>query len=125
MFWKSLRTLLDENESACARLDALREGFVDTMSRELDAMWAKKLGLIEYDEPMLMELLQAIKSEAWSKPYFQAASLKSVWALTLPQFLLYVMGLPLAALVLQFLGFSGFCYNLINQRFALFGMGQD
>jgi len=30
------------------------------------------------------ELLQTIAVESWSKPYFQAASLKSVWVLTLP-----------------------------------------
>jgi len=30
------------------------------------------------------ELLQSIHDPGWSKPYFQAASLKSVWALTLP-----------------------------------------
>ena len=30
------------------------------------------------------ELLQSIHSDGWAKPYFQAASLKSVWSLTLP-----------------------------------------
>lgn len=33
--------------------------------------------------------------------------------------------MPLAALALQFLGFSGFCYNLINGRFQMFGLDQQ
>lgn len=34
------------------------------------------------------ELLQSISSEGWSKPYFQAAALKSVWVFTLPLWML-------------------------------------
>jgi len=34
------------------------------------------------------ELLQAVSTEAWSKPYVTAAALKSVWALTLPLWML-------------------------------------
>ena len=49
--------MLTDNEEALARLDKIREGFGDVMSREFEAMWAKKLGLIQYDATMVKELL--------------------------------------------------------------------
>jgi len=58
MFWAALRPLLTDNTKALARLDEIREGFAEAMSQELEAMWAKKLGLISYDETIVKELLQ-------------------------------------------------------------------
>ena len=58
MFWASLRPLVSDNEKALARLDSLRDSFADAMSREFDGMWAKKLGLLQYDATLVKELLQ-------------------------------------------------------------------
>ena len=60
MFGTALRPLLTGNEKALARLDKLRDGFADAMSREFEAMWARKLGLIQYDATLVTELLQLI-----------------------------------------------------------------
>ncbi len=58
MFCEAIRPLLIENPDALARLDQIREGFAEIMSQELDAMWAKKLGLISYDAILVNELMQ-------------------------------------------------------------------
>tara|TARA_Y100001968_G_scaffold77862_1_gene69146 strand:+ start:11120 stop:12742 length:1623 start_codon:yes stop_codon:yes gene_type:complete len=58
MFWTSLRPLLIDNNDALSRLDQIREGFAEVMSQEIEAMWAKKLGLVSYDETLVNELLQ-------------------------------------------------------------------
>ena len=58
MFWASLRPLLEDHPAALARLDHLRDGFAETMGRELEAMWAAKLGLSRYDDALVNELLQ-------------------------------------------------------------------
>ena len=58
MFWTAIRTLLTDNTEALARLDQIRDGFAKDMSQEIEGMWAKKLGLINYDETLVNELLQ-------------------------------------------------------------------
>ncbi|MEB3244102.1 MAG: protein adenylyltransferase SelO family protein [Cyanobacteriota bacterium] len=58
MFWAALRVLLADNSSAVARLDQIREGFAEEMQRQIEAMWASKLGLIAYDATLVNELLQ-------------------------------------------------------------------
>ena len=58
MFWSALRPLLEGNTEALARLDEIREGFAAAMQQELEAMWARKLGLISYDAELVQELLQ-------------------------------------------------------------------
>ena len=58
MFWTALCPLVSDNEKARARLDQLRDGFADTMNQEFEGMWAKKLGLIQYDATLVKELLQ-------------------------------------------------------------------
>lgn len=58
MFWSALRPLLEGNTEALARLDQIRDGFADAMQQELEAMWARKLGLIAYDAELVNELLQ-------------------------------------------------------------------
>ncbi len=58
MFWAAIRLLLADNKSALARLDQIRESFAEAMQQELEVMWAKKLGLISYDDALVNELLQ-------------------------------------------------------------------
>ena len=75
MFWTALRTLLTDNEKALARLDTIREGFADAMNREFESMWAKKLGLIQYDATLVSELLQImIVSKADYTMFFRKLS---------------------------------------------------
>jgi len=57
MFWEAIRPLLTDNTEALARLDQIREGFSEAMSKEIEAMWTKKLGLISYDATLVNELL--------------------------------------------------------------------
>ena len=58
MFWSALRPLLEDNSEALARLDQIRNGFAEAMQQELEAMWARKLGLSHYDAELVNELLQ-------------------------------------------------------------------
>lgn len=58
MFWAAIRLLLAGNTQALARLDQIRDGFAEAMRQELEAMWARKLGLIRYDAELVQELLQ-------------------------------------------------------------------
>ena len=58
MFWAAIRPLLAGNRSALARLDQIREGFAEAMNREIETMWARKLGLISDDTALVNELLQ-------------------------------------------------------------------
>ena len=41
-----------------ARLDQIREGFAGAMQQEIEAMWARKLGLSRYDATLVNELLE-------------------------------------------------------------------
>jgi uncharacterized protein YdiU (UPF0061 family) len=61
MFWAALRPLLEGNSEAMARLDQIRDGFAGAMQQELEAMWARKLGLITYDAELVDELLQLME----------------------------------------------------------------
>ena len=61
MFWAALRPLLEGNSEAMARLDQIRDGFAGAMQQELEAMWARKLGLITYDTELVNELLQLME----------------------------------------------------------------
>ena len=58
MFWASIRLLLSGNTDGLARLDQIREGFSGAMAQEIEAMWARKLGLITYDAVLVNELLE-------------------------------------------------------------------
>ncbi len=58
MFWAAIRPLLSENSEAMVRLDKIREGFAETMQQEIEAMWAKKLGLESYDTTLTSELIE-------------------------------------------------------------------
>ena len=58
MFWSAIRPLLVDNPDAMARLDAIREGFSAAMNRQLEAMWAQKLGLSRPDVALVNDLLE-------------------------------------------------------------------
>jgi uncharacterized protein YdiU (UPF0061 family) len=58
MFWAAIRLLINGNTDALARLDQIREGFAGAMNQEIEAMWARKLGLITYDATLVNELLE-------------------------------------------------------------------
>ena len=58
MFWAALRPLLVDNEEELKRLDKIRDGFSTAMNQEMEQMWARKLGLISYDAPLVNEMLQ-------------------------------------------------------------------
>jgi len=58
MFWSAIRSLLAGNTEALARLDQIRDGFTEAMNQEIEAMWARKLGLISYDASLVNELLE-------------------------------------------------------------------
>ncbi len=60
MFWSALRPLLADNPEALAKIDEIREGFAEAMQQELEAMWARKLGLIAYDADLVNELLELL-----------------------------------------------------------------
>jgi len=62
MFWAAIRLLLADNPEALARLDGIREGFAGAMQQEIEAMWARKLGLSSPDPDLVNELLQLMVS---------------------------------------------------------------
>ena len=60
MFWAALRLLLAGNMEALMRLDQIRDGFTEAMGQEIEAMWARKLGLLSYDAELVNELLELL-----------------------------------------------------------------
>jgi uncharacterized protein YdiU (UPF0061 family) len=75
MFWSALRPLLADNPEALARLDKIREGFAEAMQQELEAMWARKLGLRRYDTELVNTLLELlVRSKADYTIFFRRLS---------------------------------------------------
>jgi len=58
MFWKALRPLLEEDAKALKEFDQVRDGFEQAMDKQIQKMWAAKLGLKEYNPNLFEELLQ-------------------------------------------------------------------
>ena len=58
MFWKALRPLLGEDAKALKEFDQVRDGFEQAMDKQIQKMWAAKLGLKEYNSNLFEELLQ-------------------------------------------------------------------
>jgi len=58
MFWKALRPLLEEDAKALKEFDQVRDGFEQAMDKQIQKMWAAKLGLKEYNSNLFEELLQ-------------------------------------------------------------------
>jgi uncharacterized protein YdiU (UPF0061 family) len=75
MFWSALRPLLADNPEALARLDKIREGFAEAMQQELEAMWARKLGLRRYSADLVSDLLALmVRSKADYTVFFRRLS---------------------------------------------------
>ncbi len=58
MFSTAIRPLLSDNTKALTRLDEIRDGFPEAMTHEIEAMWTKKLGVVNYEAELVNELLQ-------------------------------------------------------------------
>jgi uncharacterized protein YdiU (UPF0061 family) len=75
MFWSALRPLLSDNSEALAQLDSIRDGFAAAMNQELEAMWARKLGLAAPDAALVNELLELmLRSQADYTIFFRRLS---------------------------------------------------
>ena len=61
MFWAALKPLLEGNTRALARLDQIRDDFAAAMGQEIEAMWARKLGLSRFDATLVNDLLQLLQ----------------------------------------------------------------
>jgi uncharacterized protein YdiU (UPF0061 family) len=57
-FLTALRPLLIENAEALEQLDQLRHDFAKVMEKQMQTMWAAKLGLTEYPSTLLNALLE-------------------------------------------------------------------
>jgi uncharacterized protein YdiU (UPF0061 family) len=62
MFLTALRPLLVEDAEALEHLDQLRHGFAKAMEKQIQKMWAAKLGLTEYNSTLFEALLQLMLS---------------------------------------------------------------
>ena len=58
MFLTALRPLLVEDAEALEHIDQLRHGFAKAMEKQIQKMWATKLGLTEYNSTLVKALLQ-------------------------------------------------------------------
>ncbi|MGA9045063.1 protein adenylyltransferase SelO [Sulfuricurvum sp.] len=56
MFYSALKPLVASNPDVAAQLDAIRQGFDKVMDEKMEKMWAAKLGLRTFDEPLFREL---------------------------------------------------------------------
>ncbi len=62
MFCSSLLPLLLENKEEIEKLEKIKNDFSKLMSKEMQLMWAKKLGLKKYDETLTNELFNLMVS---------------------------------------------------------------
>ena len=63
MFWTAVRPLLEKNTDASdqlEQLDYIRQGFTAAMQKEVQKMWAAKLGLTDYHPELVRGLLQLL-----------------------------------------------------------------
>ena len=58
MFWTAVRPLLAEDTEALEHFDQVRHGFAEEMQKQIQKMWAAKLGLTEYNPKLLKRLMQ-------------------------------------------------------------------
>ena len=56
MFWKSIRPLISHESESLTRIDQVRMDFTKVMNKEIEKMWAGKLGLNEFNYPLVQEL---------------------------------------------------------------------
>lgn len=58
MFWTAVRQLLTEDTEALKHFDQVRHGFAEEMQKQIQKMWAAKLGWTEYNPKLLKRLMQ-------------------------------------------------------------------
>jgi len=58
MFWTAVRPLLAEDTEALEHFDQVRHGFAEEMQKQIQKMWATKLGLTEYNPKLFNKLMQ-------------------------------------------------------------------
>ena len=58
MFWKAVRPLLAEDTEVLEHFDQVRRGFAQAMEKQIQKMWAAKLGLTEYNPKLFKKLMQ-------------------------------------------------------------------
>ena len=63
-FWTAVRPLLAEDSEALEYFDHVRHGFAEAMQKQLQKMWAAKLGLAEYNPQIFRELMQLMTGSA-------------------------------------------------------------
>lgn len=75
MFWTAVRPLLAEDAEALENFDQVRRGFAEEMKKQIQKMWADKLGLAEFDLKLFTELLQLMtRSEVDYTIFFRELS---------------------------------------------------
>lgn len=75
MFWQSVRPLLAEDAEALEHFDQVRHGFAEAMQKEIQRMWADKLGLPEFNLALFKELMQLMtRSEVDYTIFFRELS---------------------------------------------------
>ena len=57
MFCGSLRPLLIGDEEKLEKLKSIQDGFDKVMNQQLENMWIMKLGLVNYDAPLVSEMI--------------------------------------------------------------------
>ena len=60
MFWAAVRPLLEEDTEALKHFDQVRRGFAEEMQKQLQKMWAAKLGLTGYNPELFKTLMQLL-----------------------------------------------------------------
>jgi uncharacterized protein YdiU (UPF0061 family) len=75
MFWTAVRPLLAEDTEALKQLDQIRHGFAEAMQKQIQKMWAAKLGLTDYHPKLVQVLMQLLtKSEVDYTIFFRELS---------------------------------------------------
>jgi uncharacterized protein YdiU (UPF0061 family) len=78
MFWTAVRPLLalqEKDTDALEQLDHIRQGFTAAMQKEIQKMWAAKLGLTDYHPELVRGLIQLLtRSEVDYTIFFRELS---------------------------------------------------
>ncbi len=75
MFWTAVRPLVAEDSEALEQLDQIRHGFAEAMQKQIQKMWATKLGLTDYHPKLVQGLIQLLtKSEVDYTIFFRELS---------------------------------------------------
>lgn len=75
MFWAAVRPLLAKDTQALEQLDQIRHGFAEVMQKQIQKMWAAKLGLTDYHPKLVQGLMQLLaKSEVDYTIFFRELS---------------------------------------------------